>query len=58
MQDERRGGERLKREEREMEVNEEEQEKGVIEYGVDSLPISKQQLYNYQRRSKILFLKL
>ncbi len=33
-------------------------EQGFIESGVDSLPISKQKLYNYQRRSKILFLKL
>ncbi len=33
-------------------------EQGFIEFGVDSLPMSKRQLYNYQRRSKILILKL
>lgn len=33
-------------------------EQGFIEYGVDALPMSKRQLYNYQRRSKILILKL
>ena len=33
-------------------------EQGFMEYGVESLPISKQKLYNFQRRSKILFLKL
>lgn len=33
-------------------------EQGFIEVGVDSLPMTKQSLYNYQRRSKILILSL
>ncbi|EKO3606774.1 amino-acid N-acetyltransferase [Vibrio metschnikovii] len=33
-------------------------EQGFIEVGVESLPVAKQSLYNYQRRSKILVLRL
>ncbi|MEI8631127.1 amino-acid N-acetyltransferase [Vibrio sp. PP-XX7] len=33
-------------------------EQGFVEVGIESLPIKKQSLYNYQRRSKILILKL
>ena len=33
-------------------------EQGFNEVGVESLPIAKQSLYNYQRRSKILVLHL
>ncbi len=33
-------------------------EQGFVETGVESLPITKQNLYNYQRRSKILCLSL
>jgi amino-acid N-acetyltransferase len=33
-------------------------EQGFIEVGVDALPMAKQSLYNYQRRSKILTLAL
>ncbi|SHO58457.1 amino-acid N-acetyltransferase [Vibrio quintilis] len=33
-------------------------EQGFVETGVESLPVTKQNLYNYQRRSKILCLSL
>lgn len=33
-------------------------EQGFVEVGVESLPMAKQSLYNYQRRSKILVLNL
>ncbi|OCH72525.1 amino-acid N-acetyltransferase [Vibrio genomosp. F10] len=33
-------------------------EQGFYEVGVDSLPVAKQNLYNYQRRSKILALRV
>lgn len=33
-------------------------EQGFYEIGVDSLPMAKKNLYNYQRRSKILALHL
>ncbi|CAH0534265.1 Amino-acid acetyltransferase [Vibrio stylophorae] len=34
------------------------QEQGFVEIGLDQLPAKKQQLYNYQRRSKMLAIKL
>ena len=33
-------------------------ERGFVETGIDVLPLAKQQLYNYQRRSKVFVKKI